>query len=59
MKDERKTKEQLVNELVEMRRGITELEKSETQRKRAEQVLRESEDLELRVRKRTADRKIR
>jgi len=43
MKDEDKTKEVLINELVEMRRQIAELEKSGIQRKRAEEALRESE----------------
>jgi PAS domain S-box-containing protein len=50
MKDKDKTKEQLVNELVELRRRIAELEASETERlsaeqagKRAEEALRESE----------------
>jgi GAF domain-containing protein len=42
MKDERKTKEQLINELVEMRQRIAELEASETERKRAEEALRRS-----------------
>ncbi len=41
MKD--KTKEQLINELVEMRRRITELKKSETERKQAEEALQERE----------------
>ena len=40
MKDEDKTKEQLINELVEMRQRITELEASETQHRRAEEALR-------------------
>jgi PAS domain-containing protein len=44
MKDEDKTKEQLVNELVELRQRITQLEKSETSRKWAEEALRESEE---------------
>jgi len=34
--DKDKTKDQLINELMEMRQRITELEKSETERKRAE-----------------------
>jgi phage regulator Rha-like protein len=42
MKDERKTKEQLINELVEMRQRIAELEASETERKRTEEALRRS-----------------
>ncbi|KPJ69377.1 MAG: hypothetical protein AMJ45_00495 [Syntrophobacter sp. DG_60] len=44
MKDEHKTKEQLINELVELRRRSTELEKSETKRKRAEKALQRSEE---------------
>ena len=44
MKDSNKTKEQLINELEEMRQGIAELEASETERKQAEEALRESED---------------
>jgi len=36
MKDEDKTKEQLITELAELRQRITELEASETERKRAE-----------------------
>jgi PAS domain S-box-containing protein len=36
MKDENKTKRQLIGELVELRRRITELEAAETKRKRAE-----------------------
>jgi len=43
VKDEDKTKEQLIDELVEMRHRIAELEASETKRKRAEETLRESE----------------
>ncbi len=43
MKDEDKTKDQLINALVEMRQRLTELETSETRRKRAEQALKESE----------------
>lgn len=39
MKDENKTKEQLMNELEELRHRITELEASETERKRAEEEL--------------------
>jgi len=44
MKDKYKTKEQLINELAEMRRRIAELEKSETEHKQAEEALRESEN---------------
>ncbi len=36
MKDEDKAKEQLMNELVELRQRITELEALEAERKRAE-----------------------
>jgi len=44
MKDKYKTKEQLINELAEMRRRIAELEKSETEHKQAEEALRQSEN---------------
>ena len=44
MKDRENTKEQLINELVELRELVTELRVSETERKRAEDALRESED---------------
>jgi PAS domain S-box-containing protein len=44
MKDERKTKEQLINELMELRRRTAELEALETERKRAEEALRASEN---------------
>lgn len=44
MKDEGETKEQLVNELVELRQRITDLEALETERKQAEEELRESEE---------------
>src|SRR4030066_542266 len=43
MKDEKKTKEQLLNESVELRQRIAELEKSEKQYKLIEQALNESE----------------
>ncbi len=43
MKDEHKAKEQLINELAEMRRRLAELEAVDTERKRAEEALRESE----------------
>ena len=39
MKNERKTKEQLINELAELRQRIAELEATETERKRAEEAL--------------------
>jgi HD-GYP domain-containing protein (c-di-GMP phosphodiesterase class II) len=42
MDDNRKTKEQLIQELEDLRRRIAELEKSETEAKRAEEALRES-----------------
>ena len=43
MKDEQKTKQQLVAELAGMRQRVAELEELETERKRMEEVLRESE----------------
>ncbi len=43
MKDEDKTKEQLMNELVELRRRIAELETTEAERKRVEDKLRRNE----------------
>jgi PAS domain S-box-containing protein len=43
MKVENKTKRQLIDELEELRQRIGELEKSETERERAEDALRESE----------------
>ncbi len=43
MKDEEKTKKQLITELKEMQRRITELETSEPDRTQREEVLRESE----------------
>src|SRR4030043_1134876 len=44
MKDEKKTKEQLLNESVELRQRIAELEKSEKQRNQAEEELRENKE---------------
>jgi PAS domain S-box-containing protein len=44
MKDKDKTKEQLLSELVQLRQRNTELEALETERKRAEEMLRESEE---------------
>jgi len=44
MKDGKKTKEHLLNELVELRQRIAELEKSEKQRNQAEEVLRENKE---------------
>ena len=43
MKEQDRTKEQLINELTELRQRIAELEKSEAERKRAEEALKESE----------------
>ncbi len=43
MRDEDKTKEQLINELTEMRRQIAELEALETERRWAEEALKQSE----------------
>lgn len=43
MSDTGKAKEQLINELEEMRQRISELEESETERKQAEETLKESE----------------
>ncbi len=44
MRDENKTKEQLINELKELRQRIIELEKSKNERKRAEETLRKIEE---------------
>ena len=44
MKDEGKTRKQLLEELVVLRERVTELEKSESESKRAEQKLRETRD---------------
>ena len=44
MKDEDKTREQPMNELVELRQRIAELEKATTERKKAEDALGESEE---------------
>jgi len=43
MKDERKTKDQLINELVELHQRVAELKTSEIERKKAELVLQENE----------------
>ena len=43
MRDEEKTKEQLIKELMEMRQRIEKLERVEAERKHAEETLRESE----------------
>jgi diguanylate cyclase (GGDEF)-like protein/PAS domain S-box-containing protein len=44
MNDKKKTKEQLINELSEMRQRVAELEKSEAELKPSERALRESEE---------------
>jgi len=44
MRNADKTKEQLINELVQMRQRIAELEASETERRRAEEALRQSQE---------------
>jgi two-component system cell cycle sensor histidine kinase/response regulator CckA len=44
IKDEIKTKEQLIDELMELRQSVAELEKSEIQRKQAETALQQSEE---------------
>ena len=44
MRDDNKTKEELMDELAELRRQIDELKKSETECKLAEEALRESEE---------------
>lgn len=43
MKDEDKIKDELINELVELRQRIAEMEPSETERKKAEELLRNAE----------------
>lgn len=43
MKDESKTKEQLIKELAELRKEIAQLKESETERRQVEEALRESE----------------
>ena len=56
MKDEGKTKEQLINELVGLRRRLVELETSEVERKRMDEALQEAHDkLERRVEEGTAE----
>jgi PAS domain S-box-containing protein len=45
MKDEDKTKEQLIDELIELRQHVAGLEASETERKRAEEALRDTNEL--------------
>ena len=44
MRDEDKTKRQLINELLQIRRKITELKASEAERKRAKIELKQSEE---------------
>ena len=44
MKDENKTKEQLISDLAQMRQRVAELEAVETERRQAEEALRESEE---------------
>ena len=44
MKEEKKTKNQLIRELVDLRQRITEMEKTETEHKLSEEALRESEE---------------
>ena len=44
MKDEDKTKEQLIKELAGLRQRVAKLETLESERKRAEEALRESEE---------------
>ena len=44
MKDEENTRDQLINELVELRQRIAQLKTSESERKQAEEALRESEE---------------
>jgi len=44
MKDQGKTKEQLISELADLRQRVAELGAADTERKRAEEALRESEE---------------
>jgi PAS domain S-box-containing protein len=44
MRDEHKTREQLIHELADMRQRVAQLETSETRRKQAEEALRESQE---------------
>ena len=52
---EEKTKEQLLNELAELRQYVSELEKSESKGKQSKKALQEAHDELIRVQKRTAD----
>ena len=45
MKDQDRTKEQLTDELVELRQRVAELEAADTERKRTEEALREAKEL--------------
>jgi hypothetical protein len=45
VKDQDKTREQLINELIELRQRVAELEAADTERRRAEEALREREEL--------------
>ena len=47
MRDEDKAKEQLINDLTQMRQRIADSEASETERKRAEEALQQGRDLAL------------
>ena len=55
MKDQDKTKEQFINELSEMRQRVAELQAANTERQRAEEALRESEELLRATLESTAD----
>ncbi len=57
MKDENKTKAQLINEQVGLRQRIAELETSEAERKRAEEALRKAHD-ELKERTAQLDERV-
>lgn len=52
---EEKTKEQLLNELAELRQYVSELEKSESKGKQSKKALQEAHNELIRVQKRTAD----
>ncbi len=56
MKDENKTKSQLIKKLADLRKIISELEKSEVKRKKAEEELQKLKDeLEIKVSERTKE----